>query len=112
MLSSHVFLQRCSHLCDERKREAHEPLDASENKKPRLAVDEEEGMGKVVNDTFTQESSYADTINEATGSNIQSKAEDTGGTFRENPYTFLAHSDPILISCMSVTATRTLAVTH
>jgi multisite-specific tRNA:(cytosine-C5)-methyltransferase len=104
--------------CRERKREASTPVDEPDLKKPRLADDEvstsneiETGSsvltpsvpftdGDVVMQSKVEESSIPKP--EQAVPKKKGKAKGDGG-FKENPYTYLTPSDPILQSCMYVT---------
>lgn len=105
-----------SSLISERKREANEPEDVPEAKKPRL-VDYEpdetamEEDTEVTLDESKAESADASTENPHSEGNMKptpktltkkgkSKSAQGGGSFKENPYTFLSPDDLILLSCM------------
>jgi multisite-specific tRNA:(cytosine-C5)-methyltransferase len=93
----------------ERKREADELVDVPDAKKPRL-IDESTDEADPVSTTNTpttedivmatktdKDPSTEPASNKEKG---KSKLSETGGSFRENPYTFLSPDDPILMSCM------------
>ncbi|KAF8804768.1 S-adenosyl-L-methionine-dependent methyltransferase [Phlegmacium glaucopus] len=86
----------------ERKRESNDIFELPESKKPRLSGAATDGQEDL-------------TIPVVTGMKLEAKAEDSGkrqgkaqpkrttdggGSFKENPYTFLAPNDPILRTCI------------
>ncbi|KAF9493772.1 S-adenosyl-L-methionine-dependent methyltransferase [Pleurotus eryngii] len=81
----------------ERKREATEPSDVPEAKKPRL-IEENEDEDKIDVDVAAQVVEDAQADGQKTPEEGDSKA--ISYDFKENPYTFLSSKDPILISCI------------
>ncbi|RDB16064.1 Multisite-specific tRNA:(cytosine-C(5))-methyltransferase trm4b [Hypsizygus marmoreus] len=105
-----------------KKREAEEPEEVPETKKPRLAGDDEEvqlaeddtNMTPIETEEKTDDSALATKPEEGASSvapdtkparsKQEKKAKDGGGgngSFKEHPYTFLSPDDPILLNCMS-----------
>ena len=73
-----------------------------ESKKPRLSADatvEQEELAIPVVDDVKPEAKSAGT-GKKQGKSQSQKTTDGGGSFKENPYTFLASDDPILLNCM------------
>jgi multisite-specific tRNA:(cytosine-C5)-methyltransferase len=90
----------------ERKREAEEDvaIDAPEPKKARLGENEATGIGneamEIVVESENVNTSGVDTSDQTKALKKKKKASETGGVFKENPYTFLSPDDPILQSCI------------
>jgi hypothetical protein len=55
-------------------------------------------MGLKAEDPFTHES-HTSSLPESGKKSQKGKATEGGGSFKEQPYTFLAPHDPILINC-------------
>jgi multisite-specific tRNA:(cytosine-C5)-methyltransferase len=93
-------------LCH-RKRQAEDPADTStesDSKRPRLG---EEEAGDIAVEEFAED--VPDTPHTAQAAAIElasAKGKDkvplteTGGTFKENPFTFLSPDDPAVTACM------------
>lgn len=83
----------------ERKRESNDIFELPESKKPKLS----EGV-TVGQEEFVPVAADMDLeAKSGSASKRQGKAQKTadgGGSFKENPYTFLAPNDPILLTCM------------
>jgi hypothetical protein len=95
----------------ERKRNVQELDDirAPERKKPRIegAVGEDEMPGveeapSATEPVHSPPSATAQRDKRKEEGNLKMKVKDSGSAFKENPYTFLAPDDPILLSCMLV----------
>ena len=83
-----------------------------ESKKPRLSADatvEQEKLAIPVVDDVKQPVPVVDDVKpeaksagtgKRQGKSQSQKTTDGGGSFKENPYTFLASDDPILLNCM------------
>jgi multisite-specific tRNA:(cytosine-C5)-methyltransferase len=89
----------CCHR--EKKRGADEPAEIPESKKPRL------DSGGVVEDAAeppaeTESVAEAATKNPAPPKAGKQKKGEGGGSFKENPYTFLPPDDPSIVSCVYV----------
>jgi multisite-specific tRNA:(cytosine-C5)-methyltransferase len=99
----------------ERKREAEYPEETPETKKPRLTDDhviletvdisaeaaETQNMEmepKTEEDRSAQE--YSSSTSKKGEKGNKGKAAGGGGSFKEQPYTFLAPEDPVLLNCM------------
>ncbi|KAK7059594.1 S-adenosyl-L-methionine-dependent methyltransferase [Favolaschia claudopus] len=86
----------------EKKREAEEPAEVPDSKKPRL---DEEGGSE--NPTRSSETTAGADVTETTPKNLppqrapKQKKGEGGGSFKENPYTFLPPDDPSILSCLS-----------
>lgn len=84
----------------ERKRESNDVFELPESKKPRLSenatAEQEEGELTTVAADVKAEAKSGRT-GKRQG---KEKSTDGGGSFKENPYTFLAPDDPILLNCM------------
>ncbi|KAG9218231.1 hypothetical protein CCMSSC00406_0005912 [Pleurotus cornucopiae] len=80
----------------ERKREATEPSDVPDAKKPRLT---EESEDQIDVDVAVQLTEDAQRDGQKTPEEGDSKT--ISYDFKENPYTFLSSKDPILISCIN-----------
>lgn len=83
----------------ERKRDSNDIFELPESKKPRLSGDatvEQDNVSMSVIADMKLE------INAESNGKRQGKAQSKGttGSFKENPYTFLAPNDPILLTCM------------
>lgn len=122
----HMLCRADDGLCRERKREAGEPVDVDvpEAKKPRLVVGNELGEAQVergdagMDDAGEPHEAAAESVDDVVmdgnppaakpsqvGSNKgkrKAKPSESGGSFKENPYTFLSPDDPNLQSCMYV----------
>lgn len=109
---------RLTSQCREKKRGPEEPEEMPETKKPRLADEEskpsatepaevQEAAPAVKSE---QDSEVAETPKAAP--TAEPKAEtpegNGGGSFKENPYTFLSPEDPILKACMYVSCSYVL----
>ena len=88
----------------ERKRDSNDIFELPESKKPRLSADATVGQEGL--DIPVAADSKLEVKSESTGKrqgkSQSQKKTDGGGSFKENPYTFLASDDPILLNCMSV----------
>ena len=86
----------------ERKRESNGIFELPKSKKPRLSedatVEQEELAGPVVADIKLEVKS--ESAEKRQGKSQSQKTTDGGGSFKENPYTFLAPGDLILLNCM------------
>ncbi|KAJ7322827.1 S-adenosyl-L-methionine-dependent methyltransferase [Mycena albidolilacea] len=87
----------------EKKRGADEPAEIPESKKPRL---DSEGVVPKVEDaaeTPAETDAVAEvaTKNPAPPKAGKQKKGEGGGSFKENPYTFLPPDDPSVVSCVS-----------
>ena len=86
----------------ERKRDSNDIFELPESKKPRLSADamvEQEALAIPVIDDVKLETKSGNT-GKRQGKSQSQKTADGGGSFKENPYTFLAPDDPILLNCM------------
>ncbi|KAJ7885068.1 S-adenosyl-L-methionine-dependent methyltransferase [Mycena olivaceomarginata] len=87
----------------EKKRGADEPAEIPESKKPRL---DSEGVVPKIEDaaeTPAETDAVAEvaTKNPAPPKAGKQKKGEGGGSFKENPYTFLPPDDPSIVSCVS-----------
>jgi multisite-specific tRNA:(cytosine-C5)-methyltransferase len=90
-------------VISERKRRDAEDVDDVEvpqSKKPRLDVESGESVAPEFVHPAPPEPSQLNKL-KAKGK-PEAKDKDGGGSFKENPYTFLSPDDPILQSCMFV----------
>lgn len=85
-----------------KKRTADSVGDVPESKKPRLAEDSAKPPAAVGGDVEAMASDPApmDTAADEKGENVSKVTSGGGGSFKENPYTFLRLDDPILLSCI------------
>jgi hypothetical protein len=87
----------------DRKREADGLVGVPDSKKPRLV---DESMSQVSTTGSTEPHSTEDAVMATQSDSNMEKGKSkvleigTGGTFRENPYTFLSPEDPTLMTCM------------
>jgi len=94
-------------LTDLKKREASQPADVPETKKPRLGDEETNGTGRHSAVTVSiddgveapMEIEHISELNQTKGKG-KVKAAEPDSSFKENPYTFLSPDDPILQSCI------------
>jgi multisite-specific tRNA:(cytosine-C5)-methyltransferase len=87
----------------ERKRESNDIFELPESKKPRLSADatvEEEELAIPVDADMEPEFTSQSTGKRQGKGRSQKTTTDSGGSFKENPYTFLAPDDPNLLNCM------------
>jgi len=85
----------------ERKRESNDIFELPESKKPRLCGDGQDDLTiPVVADMKSEAKSQG--AEKSQGKTQSKRTTDGGGSFKENPYTFLAPNDPILLTCMYV----------
>jgi len=101
-------------LCRDRKREVEDPEGNQETKKPRLmdkqvTLQLEEMVNAPVEEADAQdvpmEPKAGTLLSEesfppSTSKGMHRKVADDGGSFKEQPYTFLAPEDPIILKCM------------
>lgn len=86
----------------ERKRESNDVFELPESKKPRLSEDATVGGEELtIPVTVDMEPEAKPGSTGKRQGKVQSqKTTGGGGSFKENPYTFLAPNDPILLNCM------------
>lgn len=86
----------------ERKRDSNDIFELPESKKPRLSTEdtiEQEELAISVSADMQLEGKSG-SAGKRQGKNQSQKSTDGGGSFKENPYTFLAPDDPNLLNCM------------
>ncbi|KAK0438348.1 S-adenosyl-L-methionine-dependent methyltransferase [Desarmillaria tabescens] len=85
-----------------KKRTADSLEDVPESKKPRLAGDDAQPPAAVEEAAETKASDEApmDIVADEKDEKASKAASGSGGSFKENPYTFLRPDDPILLSCI------------
>ncbi|KAJ7221845.1 S-adenosyl-L-methionine-dependent methyltransferase [Mycena haematopus] len=84
----------------ERKREADESMEIPESKKPRLDTDGVASEVEAPPETAPVAAEPA-TKNPAPPKAGKQKKGEGGGSFKENPYTYLSPDDPAILSCVS-----------
>ncbi|KAK0472690.1 S-adenosyl-L-methionine-dependent methyltransferase, partial [Armillaria luteobubalina] len=84
------------------KRTADSVGDVPESKKPRLAEDSAPPPAIVEGDVGVKinEDATMDAVADEKDEKVSRGTSGGGGSFKENPYTFLRPDDPILLSCM------------
>lgn len=86
----------------ERKRESNDIFELPESKKPRLSADATVGQEELAIPVAADMKldAKSGSTGKRQGKSQSQKNTDGGGSFKENPYTFLAHDDPNLLNCM------------
>ncbi|CAK5272960.1 unnamed protein product [Mycena citricolor] len=83
------------------KREASEPVETPEIKRPRL---DDAKVEDYAEDVTAEDSIKIETEEQVKSAPVELKKKDKGdggaGTFKENPYTFLEPDDPTVVSCI------------
>jgi len=87
-------------IISERKRESNDIFELPESKKPRLSEDAAVGQEEL---TIPAVADTEPPVESESSGKKQGKAQSqkTGGSFKENPYTFLDSNDPILLNCIN-----------
>lgn len=100
MFSSHQLIISIMY----RKRTADSVGDVPESKKLRLAEDSAPPPTMVEGEVETQvnDDAIMDAVADEKDEKVSKATSGGGGSFKENPYTFLRPDDPILLSCMYV----------
>lgn len=83
----------------ERKRDSNDIFELPESKKPKLSAEPTEELAVPVSADM-QLVAKSGSTGKRQGKSQTQKFTDGGGSFKENPYTFLAPDDPILLNCM------------
>lgn len=83
----------------ERKRDSNDIFELPESKKLRLSEDTTIGQKELSIPVVADMELDAKSGSARKGKD-NAQSQNGGGSFKENPYTFLAPNDPILLTCM------------